>query len=158
MQETIYFYRNIQTSDFVMAGTEKKIIPVWPKNEYSKSNYIYDESEKKWKAAENLPGESEDSVFVEFVEVPIRPKRPQFEGVDVLEDLSSGEMQDYLDWREKLKRFVFAQRNFCDNEGLSKNCAGAKILVDYKSLTLKVSFISFDRAKSKFHLLMKFRL
>lgn len=152
MQETIYFYRNIQTSDFVMAGAEKKIIPVWPKNEYSKSNYIYDESEKKWKATENLPGESEDSVFVEFVEVPIRPKRPQFEGVDVLEDLSSGEMQDYLDWREKLKRFVFAQRNFCDNEGLSKNCAGAKILVDYKSLTLKVSFISFDRAKRKWQI------
>ena len=97
MQETIYFYRNIQTSDFVMASAEKKIIPVWPKNEYSKSNYIYDESEKKWKAAENLPGESEDSVFVEFVEVPIRPKRPQFEGVDVLEDLSSDEMQDYSD-------------------------------------------------------------
>ena len=47
MQETIYFYRNIKTSDFVMTGKEKKILPVWPKNQYNDSNYIYDESEKK---------------------------------------------------------------------------------------------------------------
>lgn len=51
MQETIYFYRNIKTSDFVMTGKEKKILPVWPKNKYAKSNYIYDASEKKMESS-----------------------------------------------------------------------------------------------------------
>ena len=54
MQETIYFYRDLYSSDFIKTDREKKIIPVWKKNKYNDSNYIYDESEKKWKAAESM--------------------------------------------------------------------------------------------------------
>ena len=46
MQETIYFYRDLYSSDFIKTDREKKIIPVWKKNQYNDLNYIYDESEK----------------------------------------------------------------------------------------------------------------
>ncbi|MBR1721879.1 MAG: PcfJ domain-containing protein [Treponema sp.] len=157
MQETIYFYRDLNSSDFIEAGREKKIIPVWPKNQYNDSNYIYDESEKKWNESKNLPKEGDDSVFVEFAEFPIHPVKPVFTGnsfftnnheIDI-EDLSAEEMQDFLTWREKQKRFSYMQVNFCDKEGVSKNYAGAEILVDYKKLTLKLSFMMFDRKPSE---------
>ena len=39
------------------------------------------------------------------------------------------------------------KENFYDKENVSKIYAGAKIYVDYKNLTLKISFMMFDRAK-----------
>ena len=153
MQETIYFYRDLISSDFIKTDNEKKIIPVWPKNPYNNSNYVYDENEKKWKMAESLPKESEDSIPVEFAERPIRPVKPELTGnsffthsndIDI-EDLSPDEMQEYLGWHEQSNRFSFMQENFRDKEGISKNYAGAKITIDYKKLTLRLSFIIFIR-------------
>lgn len=153
MLETVYFYRDLITSDFVKTECEKKIIPVWPKNQYNNSNYVYDEGEKKWKAAEVLPKESSDSIFVEFAERPSRPEKPELTGnsffthsndIDI-EDLSPDEMQEYLRWHENSNRFSFMQKNFRDKEGIKKNYAGAKICIDYKKLTLKLSFIIFSR-------------
>ncbi len=153
MQETIYFYRDLNSSDFIKTDNEKKIIPVWPKNQYNNSNYIYDEREKRWNAVESLPAEKDDIIFVEFAELPIQPAKPTFTGncfftgnheIDI-EDLSAAEMQCFLDWREKSKRFSFMQENFRDKEGILKNYAGAKIHVDYKKLTLKLSFMIFSR-------------
>ena len=111
MQETIYFYRDLISSDFIKTDNEKKIIPVWPKNPYNNSNYVYDENEKKWKMAESLPKESEDSIPVEFAERPIRPVKPELTGnsffthsndIDI-EDLSPDEMQ--LDSRSETDYF-----------------------------------------------------
>ena len=157
MQETIYFYRDLNSSDFIKTGMEKKIIPVLKKNQYNASNYIYDESEKKWNESENLPDESDDSILVEFAEIPFQPVKPVFTGnsffthsseID-MEDLSADEMQEFLNWREKQKRFSYMRENFYDKEGVSKEYSGARILVDYKKLTLKLSFMMFDRKPSK---------
>ena len=155
MQETIYFYRDLYSSDFIKTDREKKIIPVWPKNKYAKSNYIYDESERKWNESENLPGESDDSILVEFAEFPKRPKNivsaesivPSKNHEIDIEDLSPEEMQNFLIFFEKRKRFFYMRENFYDKENVSKIYAGAKIYVDYKNLTLKISFMMFDRAK-----------
>ena len=38
MQETIYFYRDLYSSDFIKTDREKKIIPVWKKNQYNDLN------------------------------------------------------------------------------------------------------------------------
>ena len=113
MQETIYFYRDLNSSDFIKADREKKIIPVWPKNQYNDSNYIYDESEKKWKAAESIPKESDDTIPVEFAEIPKCPKNivsaesivPSKNHEIDIEDLSPEEMQNFLIFFEKRKRF-----------------------------------------------------
>ena len=155
MQETIYFYRDLNSSDFIKADREKKIIPVWPKNQYNDSNYIYDESEKKWKAAESIPKESDDTIPVEFAEIPKCPKNivsaesivPSKNHEIDIEDLSPEEMQNFLIFFEKRKRFFYMRENFYDKENVSKIYAGAKIYVDYKNLTLKISFMMFDRAK-----------
>ena len=40
MKEILYIYRDIKTSDFIISDKEKKIIPVWLKNEYNNSNFI----------------------------------------------------------------------------------------------------------------------
>ena len=114
MQETIYFYRDLYSSDFIKTDREKKIIPVWKKNQYNDSNYIYDESEKKWKAAESIPKESDDSILVEFAEFPMRPQKivsseniiPSQKQSNDIEDLSPEEMQNFLIFLEKRKRFL----------------------------------------------------
>lgn len=155
MQETIYFYRDLYSSDFIKTDREKKIIPVWKKNQYNDLNYIYDESEKKWNESENLPGESNDSILVEFAEFPMRPQKivfseniiPSQKQSNDIEDLSPEEMQNFLIFLEKRKRFFYMRENFYDKENVSKIYAGAKIYVDYKNLTLKISFMMFDRAK-----------
>ncbi|MGN0722403.1 MAG: hypothetical protein ACI4LT_00175 [Treponema sp.] len=155
MQETIYFYRDLYSSDFIKTDRKKKIIPVWKKNQYNDSNYIYDESEKKWNESENLPGESNDSILVEFAEFPMRPQKivsseniiPSQKQSNDIEDLSPEEMQNFLIFLEKRKRFLYMKENFYDRENVSKIYAGAKIRVDYKKLTLKISFMMFDRAK-----------
>ena len=155
MQETIYFYRDLYSSDFIKTDREKKIIPVWKKNQYNDLNYIYDESEKKWKAAESIPKESDDTIPVEFAEIPKRPKNivsaesivPSKNHEIDIEDLSPEEMQNFLIFFEKRKRFLYMKENFYDRENVSKIYAGAKIRVDYKKLTLKISFMMFDRAK-----------
>ena len=155
MQETIYFYRDLYSSDFIKTDREKKIIPVWKKNQYNDSNYIYDESERKWNESENLPGESDDSILVEFAEFPMCPQKivsseniiPSQKQSNDIEDLSPEEMQNFLIFFEKRKRFFYMKENFYDRENVSKIYAGAKILVDYKKLTLKISFMMFDRGK-----------
>lgn len=155
MQETIYFYRDLYSSDFIKTDREKKIIPVWKKNQYNDSNYIYDESERKWNESENLPGESNDSILVEFAEFPMRPQKivsseniiPSQKQSNDIEDLSLEEMQNLLIFLEKRKRFLYMKENFYDRENVSKIYAGAKIRVDYKKLTLKISFMMFDRVK-----------
>ena len=155
MQETIYFYRDLYSSDFIKTDRKKKIIPVWKKNQYNDLNYIYDESEKKWKAAESIPKESDDTIPVEFAEIPKRPKNivsaesivPSKNHEIDIEDLSPEEMQNFLIFFEKRKRFFYMKENFYDRENVSKIYAGAKIRVDYKKLTLKISFMMFDRVK-----------
>ena len=155
MQEIIYFYRDLYSLDFIKTNREKKIIPVWKKNQYNDLNYIYDESEKKWKAAESIPKESDDSILVEFAEFPKRPQKivsseniiPSQKQSNDIEDLSPEEMQNFLIFLEKRKRFLYMKENFYDRENVSKIYAGAKIRVDYKKLTLKISFMMFDRAK-----------
>ena len=153
MQETIYFYKDLISSDFIKSDRKKRIISVWPKNQYNNSNYIYEENEKKWKVVEVLPEESSDSIPVEFAERPIRPVKPELTGNSYftqsneieIEDLSPDEMQEYLVWHEKSKRYSFMEKNFRDKEGISKNYAGSKICIDYKNLTLKLIFIIFSR-------------
>ena len=135
MKEILYIYRDIKTSDFIISNKEKKIIPVWLKNEYNNSNFIYDENEEIWKITESFPTESETSIPIEFAELPFKPEKIEFLGNIIftkgheiyLEDLSTDEMQLFLNRRDMSKKFSFMKEKIKDKDGISKNYAGAKI-------------------------------
>lgn len=153
MKEILYIYRDIKTSDFIISNKEKKIIPVWLKNEYNNSNFIYDENEEIWKITESFPTESETSIPIEFAELPFKPEKIEFLGNIIftkrheiyLEDLSTDEMQLFLNRRDMSKKFSFMKEKIKDKDGISKNYAGAKIYIDYEKLTLKITFVIFSR-------------
>lgn len=170
MIQTVFFYRELFSENFLQTENPKNIIPVRPKNEFNPENIYYSDAEREWVCiAEDsddknmFSEENPGNQAAEFVETPLLPTAPFFEDrefctkdyetgrftVPELEDFSPMQMEKFLKYRWQKKRYEFNKLNFKDKRGIDKDYHSAKIITDTENLTLTVSFYKFFREENR---------
>ncbi len=157
MKETVYYYRQLGTSQFIPSKTEKQIIPVRIKNDFFRENMIFDASQKLWQKTDTFPKETSELVPVEYCEFPIIPYRPHYSNngvmpknqVTSIEDLSAKNMADFLIWHEEEHRYSYNLKNYVDENSIIKDYFCFIVNIDYEQLILTISIKKFARKETE---------